>query len=163
MLLEEADSEKSPFACANGLELPFAAASFQAFLAECSLSLLRPTASALANIANLLVEGGTLIVSDLYARQPRQLTVLRSCLLESCVSHAFDADEFLSVLYENHFEFIHWEDHAELVRSMLQPESLPLIFGTQIESGNTLDMVLQIAQAKLSYFLCIAKKNTRHL
>lgn len=54
-------------------QLPFPDHSFQLVLAECVLSLTQPLSAALAEIRRVLVPGGLLLLSDVYARKQPKL------------------------------------------------------------------------------------------
>ncbi|HNT05667.1 MAG TPA: methyltransferase domain-containing protein, partial [Anaerolineae bacterium] len=65
---------------AGGQRLPLRERSFDAVLAECSLSLM-PVREALAEFARVLRPGGRLLLSDLYLRRPEQAPALRALAL----------------------------------------------------------------------------------
>lgn len=149
-----------PLVCADANALPFVPGSFDAILAECTLSLFGPLQPVLSQLSELLKEGGLLIVSDLYTRNPDEMVRVKELLPKSCLTGALENEDFFRTLNENHFESLLWEDHAELVRSMIRPDSLALILGDQAKETDGLELILRLAKAKLSYFLCVAKKQS---
>jgi hypothetical protein len=110
------------------------------------------------SFARLLIENGLLVITDLYTRNPSEWEKLHTLLPSSCLAHAFIKEEFLALLQEMNFQPILWEDHAELFRAIVQPKSLKLIAGSEDFGMDAMDLILHIARAKMSYFLCIAKK-----
>jgi ubiquinone/menaquinone biosynthesis C-methylase UbiE len=59
-----------PLLRADGKRLPFVAHRFDGVLAECSLSIMRNRPAVLAECARVLAPGGSLIITDVYARNP---------------------------------------------------------------------------------------------
>lgn len=161
ILLNSRENTDPPLVCADAGALPFASGTFDAILAECTLSLFHPLEPILSQLSELLSSNGILIISDIYARNPAEMARVKEILPKSCLTGAFENENLFKMLNEHCFESLLWEDHAELIRSMIQPASLPLILGDQAKNTNSLDLLLQLAKAKLSYFLCVARKQSR--
>ncbi len=161
LLLTTPQSGTDKRVCADALTLPFATNSFDAILAECTLSLFGPLGLILDTLSPLLKEDGFLIVSDLYSQAPHELAKLNALNPTGCLAGAFESGVFTNELKEKGFSLQQWEEHAELLKEMLQPVVFPLVCNIENGKIDSLDLVLQIARAKLSYFLCVAKKETR--
>jgi len=158
-LLTSSHSDAQGRTCADAHALPFAPTSFDAILAECTLSLFTPLDSLLDALNASLKEGGVLIVSDLSTRAPKEFAKLNAQVPAGCLAGAFDLNAFIPLLHDHGFTLQHWEDHAELLKSALQPLVFPLVCNIENGKLDSLDLVLQIARAKFSYFLCVAKKD----
>lgn len=128
--------------------LPFASHSFDAVLAECSLSLVGDRAAALAECSRVLTRQGTLIITDVYARAS-----------EACAgnSKGMDADALQGEVRRSGFRIAAWEDHSYLLKQF--------VFRYVMEHG-TLEGLLptpgrsqcDLRKARLGYFLMIAKQ-----
>jgi SAM-dependent methyltransferase len=99
--LPEARCAGAPLLGGDAAELPVASATFDGVFLECTLSLVSDLDQALAECARVLVPGGRLVVSDLYARSsapapeppgtlPRFVTMDR--LFVALGKHAFRVD-----------------------------------------------------------------------
>jgi arsenite methyltransferase len=155
-LLLQSGRQKSsdlPFFQADGACLPLANRRMDAVLAECSLSVLTDTGAALAEFYRLLRQRGYLVVSDLYARNPANLSALHTLPLTSCLSGTISQAELVAQLAELGFELALWEDHSEALRHW---GGQPVLAG--FSGLDALDAQLAIAKAKLGYFLLIARK-----
>jgi len=107
-----------PVVQAVGEWLPFADASADAIVAECTLSLMGDAHQALAEIRRVLRPGGRLIVSDLYARNPARVPVLRQLAVSSCLQGARSRESIIGSLHAHGFHLSRWEDHSRLLREM---------------------------------------------
>lgn len=146
-------SQDLPFLQADGACLPLADERMDAVLAECSLSVLADTDAALAEFYRLLRRGGYLVVSDVYARNPAGLPLLRALSAAFCLSGAIIQAELVAQLTQLGFELVLWEDHSEVLRQLAGP-LLPVKFN----GLEALDAQLALAKAKPGYFLLIARK-----
>jgi ubiquinone/menaquinone biosynthesis C-methylase UbiE len=153
-----------PFLQADGTCLPLADGKMDAILTECSLSVLEDVEAALAEFYRLLCQGGYLVVSDLYARNPASLSALQALPLASCLSGAISEAELIAQLAKLGFELALWEDHSEDLRHLAG--QLVMSHGSLVEfwrgaahrGMDALDMQLVIAKARPGYFLLIARK-----
>lgn len=94
-------------------QLPFAAASFDIVLAECSFSLFEQPDKALAEIHRVLLPGGKLLITDTYARGARGVCG------EGMVRHLYSVGQFRGMLTEAGFSVLHGEDCGEILKTML--------------------------------------------
>ena len=84
--------------------LPFRAATFDALLCECVLSVVEDRAAALDEFTRVLKDDGYLVLSDLFAKNEGRQTL--PCLLK---------DRLLGDLAARGFHLLHWEDHDRLL------------------------------------------------
>lgn len=144
---------------AAGAQLPLPAAHFDAVLAECSLSVMGDADAALAECYRVLMPGGYLITSDLYARNPDGIPRLRELPLTSCLSGAMSQAEVTAKVTAHGFQLALWEDHTEQLRQKAAQGALAGLWQCAPVAGlDALDMQLIIAKAKPGYFLLIAEK-----
>ncbi len=160
---EGSDKSASPFIRMIGSaeELTFPSGSIGAVLAECSLSVVRDQNAALAECARVLVDGGRLIITDLYARRPEAISEVRA-LKSSCVAGMIVREELETMLARNGFTCTVWEDHSQALREcaarfILEHGSLAGMWGC---GGNDSAERIQNAMraARAGYFLLIAKR-----
>lgn len=141
--------------------LPFGPATFDGVLAECSLSLFANRDRALAECARVLVDGGRLILSDLYARQPEAIAEVRT-LHGSCAAGMLVREELEAGLSNAGFTLDVWEDHSPALREcaarfLFEHGSLDGLWGCEGgESAQTIQSAMRAARA--GYFLLIATK-----
>lgn len=143
--------------------LPFADSSMEAVLAECSFSLFDDAGQAAAECARVLVDGGVLIVSDLYARQPENIAVLRS-LRSSCVAGILVHEEFEALLARAGFAVSVWEDHTRALREsaarlLFESGSIDGLWRCGGESAQAIQAAMRSVRA--GYFLLLAERLAR--
>lgn len=158
-------SRTLPLMLAPGERLPVADGSMDAALAECSLSVAEDAGRVLGEINRVLRDGGKLVVSDVYARNPEGVPALRRLPLASCLCGAMAEWEIVEMVQAHGFEVVLWED---------QTAALKQFVGQLIFSHGSLEQFwsrmaprkvspAQIGQAaslaKPGYFLLIAGKN----
>jgi arsenite methyltransferase len=153
-LLDEGARHRPDFDLRHGRaeKLPFADDSFDALLAECSLSLADDPARAVAECARVLRGGGRLLVSDIYRRG--RPDGLRALLAE----HGFDVEA--------------WEDQsgllARLVWNIVELHGSTAAFweaagvaAPPADLGDRADGPSEPARSRglggLGYFLCVAR------
>jgi len=158
------DGAALPMARGTGLRLPFAGVCADALFAECSLSLMPSLADALAEFFRVLRPGGWLIVSDLYARSPEHIPLLRALPLACCLSSALSQQTLLVELRAQGFTPVIWEDHSEALkqfaaRLIFEHGSLAQFWSAMTAGSLDGDAVqCVVGQAKPGYFLLIARK-----
>lgn len=151
-------NSSAPLLQAPGEQLPLAAGQFDAILAECSLSVMGNADAALSEFHRLLVPGGTLMMSDIYARNPAGIARLRESPLTSCLSGAMSQAEVSAKVTARGFELALWEDHSGHLRRVAQGVLAGLWQCTSVAGLDALDMQLIIAKAKPGYFLLVARR-----
>ena len=107
----------APLVRGDGGRLPFRDASIDAVLAECAMSLMPDISGALSEISRVLRPGGSLLCSDIYARDPDGAAALHALPFESCIRGALGRDEILRLLGNHGFEVASWEDRSGELRS----------------------------------------------
>jgi arsenite methyltransferase len=140
--------------------LPFADRSIDAILAECSFSLVEDRVRALMECARVLVDGGRLILTDLYARQPDALTAAPR---GSCATLLVREDLEASLAGAG-FTVDLWEDHSRALREcaarfLFEHGSLDGLWGRGSESSAATQSAMRAARA--GYFLLIATRRPR--
>jgi arsenite methyltransferase len=147
---------------AHAESLPLPDASFAAVLLECSLSIMDRPQQVLSECARVLVNGGRLIVSDLYARAPGSLHQVRA-LGHSCISGMIVREEVESWLANVGFSLDLWEDHSPelrefVARFLLGGGSLPELWGCGASSDDAEAVVQAMRSVRAGYFLLIATR-----
>lgn len=149
---------------ADAEDLPFPEGSVHGVLAECSLSLMGNHERVLAECARVLKDGGRLMISDLYARQPEAIGSVRA-LKSSCISGMIVREELEARLARCEFRVDVWEDNSQALREsaarfILENDSLEGLWTCE---GRNSTEAIQAAMhsARAGYFLLIAKRNRR--
>lgn len=151
---------------ASGEDLPFADATMDAILAECSLSVMEDVESVLDECARVLKPRGLLIVHDVYARNPDAGERPRRLPVRSCLDGAASRREWLARLEGGGFAVAVWEDHsraliefaAKLIFSDDSREIFPRLFAGAPETGQGRAIQCGVSLVKPGYFLAIARK-----
>jgi ubiquinone/menaquinone biosynthesis C-methylase UbiE len=155
-----------PLLQAMGECLPVCDDSLDAILSECSLSLVTDVDQALAEFRRALKPGGYLVVSDVYARNPAGIPVLRRMPLESCLSGAMSRQQVADKLRAHGFDIILWEDHSDALKHLaaqfiMSYGSMQQFWQRMTPAGEAVDIHQAIRQAKPGYYLLIARKNSQ--
>lgn len=157
-----ADSQCHIVASAD--ELPLPDCSTDGVLAECSLSVMQDQERVLAECARVLVDGGRLMISDLYARKPE--AIARVCALKrSCAAGMMVREELEARLDKQGFTVDVWEDHSRALREcaarfILEHGSLRGLWRCDGEdSTETIQAAMKAARA--GYFLLVARRRQR--
>jgi arsenite methyltransferase len=143
--------------------LPLADGSVHAVLAECSLSLFQDRERALAECARVLVDGGQLLISDLYARNPDAIAQVRS--LPGSSARMLERDELEASLSKAEFTTKVWEDHSPALREcaarfLFEHGTLDGLWGCG--GGESSQMIqAEMRAARAGYFLLIATRRKR--
>ncbi|WP_162909743.1 DVU_1556 family methyltransferase [Aggregatilinea lenta] len=155
-----------PVTQANGENLPFPSGSFDILLAECCLSLMDDGDRALAEFARVLRAGGTLILSDIYARNSDEIPIARRLPLACCLSKALSLEWLQTRLIHHHLRMTLWEDHTAALNSLAAQiifahGSLEHFWRTLVgDSLNAHALTGVTARLKPGYFLLLAQKET---
>lgn len=147
---------------ADAARLPFASASVDAVIAECSLSLVEQ-GKAFSECYRVLKPTGRLILTDMYARSAGGVAQLRE-LGSTCLSQMFTQDELEAHLLCHGFEIERWEDHSGVLKSLLfrwlmEHGSLHSLFATGDKARHNPKQIQEaLREAQPGYFLLIAAK-----
>jgi arsenite methyltransferase len=148
-----------PVIQADASFLPIPADRMDAILAECSLSVLGRMNQILKVFYRSLRTDGVLILTDLYSRNPAELRELQGYFPCGCFAGAFVQEELTASLMGAGFTRLVWEDHPEVLKSINWKTSVLDLAGPSTAGMDSMDLLLSVARARLSYFLCIAKKH----
>ncbi len=152
-----------PLLQAQGEYLPIADGKLDAIIAECSLSVMADVDRALAEFGRVIKDNGRLILSDVYARNPAGIPVLRRMPLTSCLCGALAREQIADKLRAAGLDIILWEDHSDALKHLLG--QLILSFGSiqqfwqcTTPTDEDVDIYQIIRQVKPGYYLLIAIK-----
>jgi SAM-dependent methyltransferase len=150
---------------ARAEDLPFPDGSVDGVLAECSLSVMQDRECVLTECSRVLRNGGHLMITDLYARQPDAIAQVRA-LKRSCVSGMIVREELEAALARHGFTLDHWEDHSQALREcaarfILEHGSLQGLWNCDAETASTEDISGAMRAVRAGYFLLIATRNRR--
>jgi arsenite methyltransferase len=178
-LLHDCNPQITPVVRAVAETIPLVARRMNAVLAECTLSVMADLPQVLAEIHRLLIDGGWLVFSDVYARSESGLADLRriepfDCLKRPCSGWGpplgfTTQDEIKAILASARFEICFWEDYSQDLRRFatrliqrygsLPDFSTPAVMQPGSPSRlDALDKQLLISKAKAGYFLAVARK-----
>lgn len=148
------DRARRDLVAGSAHRLPFAAASFDGILAECSLSLVEPRHEALAEFHRVLRPTGRLAITDLFARHPGPADDTPP----ACLRGLLRRDEIIAGLSQAGFQVERWEDHSAVLkvfiaRLIFASESTPTLWATDAGPLNA-----ALAGRRPGYFLLIAAK-----
>jgi SAM-dependent methyltransferase len=147
-----------PVLQADASFLPMPAGRMDAILAECSLSVFGRLNQILNGFYRSLHADGVLILTDLYTRNPAGLRELQGQFPCGCFAGAFGQEELTASLMGAGFTRLVWEDHSEVLKSINWKTSVLDLAGPSAAGMDSMDLLLSVARARLSYFLCVAKK-----
>ncbi len=151
---------------AEGEALPFPGGRFDVLLAECCLSLMDDDERALAEFARVLRAGGTLILSDIYARNADEIPAARSLPLACCLSKALSCEWLQAQLPQHKLSITLWEDHTVALKNLagqiiFAHGSLIQFWQTLVgDSLNANVLTKTTAHLRPGYFLLLAQKGT---
>jgi SAM-dependent methyltransferase len=151
-----------PLLQASGERLPLADRSQDAVLVACALALMG-AGRVLGEIRRVLKEGGKLIITDVYSRNP-EFEACAGLTNTCCLSGAESREKITDRLRTSGFAVCYWED---------RPEALKEWMGRMIFALGSADAVYRhlslapvdnrtlstsIRDARLSYYLLVAEK-----
>ncbi|VBB08788.1 methyltransferase type 11 [Lucifera butyrica] len=144
---------------AAGEDLPFAAASVNGILAECSLSVMPDTGKVLDEMNRVLVPGGKLALTDIYIREQAA-----SQDRPERTAGALTRDELAGMLAESGFNVIVWEECSALLkefvaRYIMENGAVEELWHCPSTGGNGGPLRRRDGKkVKLGYFLLVAEK-----
>jgi ubiquinone/menaquinone biosynthesis C-methylase UbiE len=152
-----------PLIRGTATSLPFRQNYLSAVVCECVLSLVEDTAQAWREIHRVLVCGGYLAVTDVYARSPENVRPLQSVFATCCLKGARSREELVSRLDETGFDLLVWEDHSRDLKRLAAQLAFAgwpwQTFWQGPGAGFTeADARAAIRQTRPGYFLMIARK-----
>jgi arsenite methyltransferase len=153
-------------ACGLGNQLPLPGGWVDGVLAECSISIMGHFQALFAEFGRILKSGGDLIASDLYARNPQGISMLRSlrgdCYLKNILTQA----ELFELLGQCGFAIRLWEDHSDQLNGFTMQWAMTFCSASNskasksspVEEPDALDLQLAISKARIGYYLLVAQK-----
>jgi SAM-dependent methyltransferase len=144
-----------PLVKANARNIPFADASLDGILAECSLSLVDQRCVVLAECHRILRHGGRLAITDVFARN----TISPDQPLPASLAGMAPQNEILAGLANAGFRVERWEDHSQVLKAFMarlifECDSADALWA---DDAGTLNSALR--QFRPGYFLLIAVKD----
>lgn len=107
------------FAIGKGEKIPFSQESFEGVLSECTLSLMTDMTATLKEVHRVLKKEGTFFITDVYAKNPQSLELLKTHKFESCMRGLYDLKQLEAMIKNLGFEVIHFEDRSDLLKQLL--------------------------------------------
>jgi ubiquinone/menaquinone biosynthesis C-methylase UbiE len=152
------------FVTGRGEKLLFPSESFSCVFAECTLSLMEDLNAVLKETFRVLKAGGRLVVTDVYAQNPRETAGLRPFAMNSCLRGLHDLKKLEEMLRETGFVVSYREDCSDLLKELMV--KTVFTFGSMAAfwngtSGNCVDgrrYQEALKKCKPGYFLMIAEK-----
>lgn len=151
---------------AAGEDMPFADASLDGVLAECSLSVMQDISKALAEFCRILTPGGKLALTDMYVRNAGDVSQAGNMPDSGCtVSGYLTHGSLTKLLAENDFKIIAWEDQSDFLREFIacfimeygSAEKLWQCLSTRSDDRQICEPTPKTT--KLGYFLLVAEKS----
>jgi ubiquinone/menaquinone biosynthesis C-methylase UbiE len=144
-----------------GEQLQLADSFMDGVFAECTLSLMRERRKALAEFHRVLVPGGRLIVSDLYAR--RAIRMEEAIPSASCLAGMTTQEKLFRDVQSAGFSIQLWEDHTPrlnefVIRMIMTHGSLQPFWDCECGSGNAGAIQDAVKEARPGYFLLVARR-----
>jgi ubiquinone/menaquinone biosynthesis C-methylase UbiE len=144
-----------PLIAASACRLPFADASLNGILAECSLSLVEQRDDVLAECYRVLRSDGRLAVTDIYARK----TLNSNQPLPACLTGMVPKDEILAGLTNAGFRVERWEDHSPVLKTFMARLIFECDSPDALWAGDAGTLNAALKQCQPGYFLLIAIKD----
>ncbi len=151
-----------PLLQASGENLPIAAGTMDGVVVECSLSVMADKRRALAEFNRVLIPGGRLIVTDLYARVGAGIDDM-GLPATSCLAGMRTREELAGELEKAGFIIESWEDHTPklsefVIRMIMEHGSLQPFWECECENGDSQLIQDAVSKTRPGYFLLIARK-----
>ena len=153
---------------ASCLHLPLPAASLDAVLMECTLSLSGDLATALREFHRVLRPGGSLIVTDLYIREGFNTTSASSSLpVSSCLAGTRPEAYLRQQIEKAGFQITTWQDETSafkewLARMVFKLSSIQEVYRRMVSCDEDADCLAKTlgSNLKLGYYRLTAQKST---
>jgi ubiquinone/menaquinone biosynthesis C-methylase UbiE len=145
-------------------ELPFASATLDGIVAECTLSVIANKEQALAEFCRVLRGDGKMAISDIYARNADGLEAISGMQLPFGITGIMTQDTVKGMLIRQGFSMTNWEDHSQVLRDYLikaiMADELSGFGQRSLGQGNRCwqESMVMLKRASLGYFLLVASK-----
>jgi arsenite methyltransferase len=110
--------EGLPLARGRAEQLPSSDDSFGAVVCECMLSLCPDPHAVLQEIRRVLMPGGVLILTDVYAREPGDSQWMNDVSVHCCLQGAVSREIVERRMADAGFDLELWEDHSPLLKQL---------------------------------------------
>ncbi len=149
---------------AAGQHLPFADASVDGVLAECSISIMDTRRHVLRECRRILAPDGMLALTDVYARAP-ETEVWATGGIPACLSRMPGRDTLLDDIQEAGFGLELWEDHSSVLKSFLarlifEKGSLDALWSPHGTGGSPAALSRALLSKRPGYCLVLARAET---
>lgn len=158
--------ESLNFIRGSGDYLPFEEESFNCVFAECTLSLMDDINKSIGEVFKVLKNNGSFVMTDVYARNPKNINQLQNYSLNSCMRGLYDIDLLKEKLESLGFEIIFFEDCSDLLKELMVKiifsyGSMDIFWRKATDNGDCVNgcTFQELLKAcKPGYFMMIAKK-----
>ncbi|MBS3976697.1 MAG: class I SAM-dependent methyltransferase [Syntrophomonadaceae bacterium] len=141
---------------AQAESLPFAPASFEGVIAECSLSVMKYDGGVLSGINRVLVAGGKLAITDLYIKNDRSKAPASGSTEPNCLNGALTYSELTRMMEEYGFKILLWEDHSPCLKEFIARYIME--YGVLAHCWQRGAQEKRERKEKIGYFLLVAEK-----
>ena len=145
---------KPPLVAANAGTLPFATASMDGILAECSLSVINHRRETLAECYRVLRPGGHLAITDVFAR----VSAADDPPLPDCLAGMAPRDEIMLELADAGFHVERWEDHSTVLNVFMARLIFESGASDALWADDATNLSAALRRRRPGYFLSIAAK-----
>ena len=151
----------SHWVAASATALPFARASQNGILAECSLSLVPERARALAECRRVLRAGAILALCDVYARQVGADSPANGSL-PACVARMTDQESWRASIQDAGFRLDAWEDRSQVLkvfiaRLIFEQGGAESLWAPQLDQQQARAHTQALTTRRPGYFLLLAR------
>ena len=143
--------------------LPFPDREFAGVFCECVLSIVPDPEVVLSEILRVLKPGGRLVLTDLYARNPKLAPGLNGRSDSNCLEGARSRDVVLKTITSAGFQVLIWEDHSDLLKQLAA--QMAWVYGSldrfySMVGAESCDGMVcnDVRRARPGYFLVVAQK-----
>ena len=162
-------NKKSNICISSGEHTPFENDEFNGVFAECTLSLMDNLENTINEVNRIMEKGGSLVISDVYAKNSKYLLELKSFNLDTCLKRPHCLDVLGSLLKDRGFEILLLENYDNLIIQLVAD----IIFGYgsmenffSCGGGNCIDgkkFQEILKKSRIGYFLMIAQKEVDYV
>ena len=162
LTLARKNNPDKEFLVGSGEAIPCQDETFHGVLSECTLSLMTDLNETLQEVYRVMKTQGMFFITDVYARHPEALEVIKTHQFTSCMRGLYDLKQLRTDVTRAGFEIILLEDHSELLKQLLVKTIFE--FGSMqefwLKTGGACAAGFQDAlkMCKPGYFMMIARK-----
>ncbi len=121
LLLDQCRKKNPSLSCIQGKgeAMPFADKVFDGVLTECSLSLMKPVKKGIEEVYRVLKKGGLWGMSDLYAKNPKNLNQLEEKGFNSCIKDLHNLEDLIKSIKKAGFKVLFLEDQSHYLKKLM--------------------------------------------